>query len=68
MKHKHKSMWRLICYSLGSKTGKNNREADIVAFIRLFFVLQVIITNTFIVVGVIRHFNDESSNINHIQK
>lgn len=61
-------MWRLICYALGSKSGKNNQEADIVAFIRLIFVLQVIITNGFIIAGVVRHFNDSSSNLNHLQK
>lgn len=58
-----KHFWRLLCYSLGSKSGKNNREADLVAIIRLFFVFQVFITNIFIVIGVIRHFND-----NQIQK
>ena len=68
MINKHKSLWRLICYSLGSKSGKNNREADIVAFIRLIFVIQVIITNGFIITGVIRHFNDTPSNINCHQK
>ena len=58
MKHKTKSVWRLICYALGSKAGKDNQEADIVAIIRILFVLQVIITNSFIIAGVIRHFND----------
>lgn len=61
MKHKTKSIWRLICYALGSKAGKDNQEADIVAIIRLLFVLQVIVTNSFIIAGVIRHFNDNSN-------
>lgn len=58
MKNKTKSVWRLICYALGSKVGKDNQEADIVAIIRLLFVLQVIVTNSFIIAGVIRHYND----------
>ena len=58
MKHKTKSVWRLICYALGSKAGKDNQEADIVAIIRLLFVLQVIVTNSFIIAGVAKHFND----------
>ena len=58
MKHKTKSAWRMICYALGSKAGKDNQEADIVAIIRILFVLQVIITNSFIIAGVIKHFND----------
>ena len=58
MKHKTKSVWILICYALGSKAGKDNQEADIVAIIRLLFIFQVIITNSLIIAGVIRHFND----------
>lgn len=61
MKHKTKSVWRMICYALGSKAGKDNQEADIVAIIRLLFVLQVITTNSFIIAGVIKHFNDNSN-------
>jgi len=48
----------MICYALGSKAGKDNQEADIVAIIRLLFVLQVIVTNSFIIAGVIKHYND----------
>lgn len=48
------NIWRYICYSLGSKTGKTKQEADIVALIRLAFAIQVIITNCFIVYGVSR--------------
>lgn len=47
-------LWRYICYSLGSKSGRTKREADIVAFIRLVFAIQVLITNGFIIYGVSR--------------
>jgi hypothetical protein len=51
-------MWSIIAKSLGQKSGKNKHQSDIIAFLRLLFVLQIIITNGFIVAGVIRHFND----------
>jgi hypothetical protein len=68
MKQKSKSFWRLLCYALGSKAGKDNREADLVAIIRLLFVLQVITTNSFIIIGVARHFNDNHSTNIHTLK
>jgi hypothetical protein len=53
------SFWRIIAKSLGEKAGKNNREADRIALIRLFMFLSILITNCFIVAGVIRHWNDD---------
>ena len=55
---KKKNAWRLIAKALGSKEGKNDKEADRVAFIRLLMFLSIFITNCFIVSGVIRHWND----------
>lgn len=52
-------LWRIIAKSLGEKSGKNNREADRIALIRLFMFLSILITNCFIVAGVIRHWNDD---------
>jgi len=49
-------MWRLWAKALGEKNGKTNEEADRVALIRTAIVLCYIITNFFIVAGVIRHW------------
>lgn len=55
---KNKNAWRLIAKSLGEKSGKDNKEADKIAFIRLMMFLSILITNSFIVYGVLRthHF------------
>lgn len=50
--------WRLWAKALGEKAGKTNKEADRVALIRTLIVLCYIITNIFIVAGVIRHWYD----------
>jgi hypothetical protein len=49
-------MWRLWAKALGEKVGKNDKEADKVAIIRSLIVLCYIVTNIFIVAGVIRHW------------
>lgn len=51
-------MWRLWSLSLGEKASKHNKEADRVAVIRTIIFATYLITNIFIVAGVIRHFND----------
>jgi hypothetical protein len=43
--------------ALGEKSGSDDREADRVAIVRTIIVLCYIITNLFIVAGVIRHWN-----------
>ena len=48
--------WRLWAKALGEKAGKSDKEADRVALIRTLIVLCYIITNIFIVAGVIRHW------------
>jgi len=50
-------MWRLWSKALGEKSGINDKEANIIACIRTVIVLSYIITNCFIVAGVIRHWN-----------
>jgi hypothetical protein len=50
-------MWRLIAKALGEKAGTDDQEADKIACIRLIIVLSYILTNCFIVAGVIRHWN-----------
>ena len=49
-------MWRLWAKALGEKTGKDDRESDKIAIIRTIIVLSYIITNLFIIAGVIRHW------------
>ena len=49
-------MWRLWAKALGEKHGKTNNEADKIALIRTGIVMCYIITNIFIVAGVIRHW------------
>ena len=62
MKRK-KTLWRLWAKSLGEKTGKNDREADYIAIIRTVIFITYLITNLFIIAGVVRHWNDVPSNI-----
>lgn len=47
-------MWRLWAKALGEKQGNTDNEADKVALIRTVIVLSYIITNCFIIAGVIR--------------
>jgi hypothetical protein len=51
-----KKYWRLVALALGKKSGNSDKEADQIACIRLAIVLTYIITNCFIVAGVIRHW------------
>jgi len=55
---KNKSMWRYFAKALGEKASKCDKESDIIAGIRTFIFLTYLITNAFIVAGVIRHWND----------
>jgi len=48
--------WRIWAKALGQKEGRTDQEADRIAFIRTMIVLFYIITNCFIIAGVIRHW------------
>ncbi len=48
--------WRIWAKALGEKAGKDNVEADKIAFIRTVIVLFYIVTNIFIIAGVIHHW------------
>jgi hypothetical protein len=50
------SIWRMWAKALGEKAGSTDKEADRIALIRTMIVLCYIITNMFIVAGVIRHW------------
>lgn len=51
-------MWRLWAKALGEKAHKKDQIADKIAVIRTVIFLTYLITNIFIVCGVIRHWND----------
>ena len=55
---KQKTVWRLLAKALGEKASKCDKEADKVALIRLLITSQILVTNFFIIYGVIRvnHF------------
>lgn len=55
---KNKSLWRIWAKSLGQKASKCNKESDKVALIRTIIFATYLITNCFIIAGVIRHWND----------
>jgi hypothetical protein len=54
---KNKTLWRLWAKAIGEKASKNDRESDHVAHIRTVIFLTYLITNLFIIAGVIRHWN-----------
>ena len=51
-----RNLWRLWAKALGEKASTSDKEADRIACIRTVIVLIYIITNFFIVAGVIRHW------------
>jgi len=51
-----RKVWRIWAKALGEKAGATRQEADKVALVRTFIVLSYIITNCFIIAGVIRHW------------
>ena len=58
---KPKSPWRWWVKALGEKASKCDKESDRVAIIRTVIFATYLITNCFIVAGVIRHWNDETT-------
>jgi len=55
-----KTLWRLWAKSIGEKASKCDKESDTIAIIRTFIFLTYLITNCFIVAGVIRHWNSDT--------
>lgn len=53
-------MWRLWCKALGEKASNENHEADKVSIIRTIIFITYLITNIFIISGVVRHWNDDT--------
>ena len=50
--------WRILAKALGEKAHPDPRIADRVAMVRLAILLSYMLTNTFIVAGVLRHWNN----------
>ena len=57
---KKKTIWRWWAKAIGEKASKCDKESDKVALIRTFIFATYLITNAFIVAGVVRHWNDET--------
>jgi len=55
---KRKTLWRWWAKALGEKPSKCDRESDTIAWIRTFIFVSYLVTNCFIVAGVIRHWNN----------
>jgi hypothetical protein len=58
-------MWKLWSKALGEKSSDKDYEADYVAILRTIIFTTYLITNMFIVAGVIRHWNDDECNCHH---
>jgi len=54
-------MWKLWSLALGEKAHKKDQVADKVAIIRTLIFATYLITNIFIVAGVLRHWNDKTT-------
>lgn len=63
-----KTLWKLWAKALGEKASQSNQESDQVALIRTFIFVTYLITNLFIITGVIRHWNDVPSSISKTQE
>jgi hypothetical protein len=65
MSKKHKSLWRVWALALGEKASPCDKESDRVAIVRSIIFLTYLLTNLFIVAGVLRHWNDETEQPTH---
>jgi len=59
-KKRRKTIWRLWAKALGEKSGKNDREADTIAWIRTLIFISYLVTNVAIVANAVRHWNDNN--------
>jgi|TARA_Y100000004_G_scaffold180828_1_gene225854 hypothetical protein len=65
---KKKSAWRIWAKALGEKSGKTDREADIIACIRTIIFISYMVTNVAIVANAVRHWNDHDRNTVQISR
>lgn len=52
-------LWRILAKATGNKSSMNEKEADIIALVRIIVIFSYITTNAFIIAGVIRHWQKE---------
>ena len=48
--------WKIWAKALGEKSGATDKESDRIACVRTVIVLSYVITNGFIIAGVLRHW------------
>jgi hypothetical protein len=65
---KRKTLWRWWAKAIGEKASKDDKESDVVASVRTFIFFTYLITNIFIVAGVIRHWNDGTERLVEIDQ
>lgn len=62
-----RKVWRIWAKALGSKETSCNKEADRIALLRTFIFASYLITNCFIVAGVMRHWDDAKCSLEATQ-
>ena len=55
---KRRTLWRWWAKALGQKASNKDHEADKIAILRTVIFATYLLTNTVIIAGVIRHWND----------
>jgi hypothetical protein len=65
---KKKNAWMWWAKALGEKASKCDKESDRIAIIRTIIFVTYLITNCFIVAGVIRHWNKEAKVLIQIEE
>ena len=55
---KKSNAWRIWAKAIGEKASKDDKESDVIASLRTIIFLTYLITNVFIIAGVVRHWND----------
>lgn len=63
---KPKSAWRWWAKALGEKASKCDRESDKIAVIRTVIFLSYLITNGFIIANAVRHWNNNTPPVIHV--
>jgi hypothetical protein len=51
-----KAVWRLWAKALGEKASFSDNEADRIAWIRTFLIVQAVVANIFLIANVLRHW------------
>ncbi len=54
-------MWRLWAKALGQKEGRDEKEADKIAIIRTLIMIQLVVTNGFIIAGNVNNLWGQNS-------